>query len=106
SERCGKPELISHDSLTIQFLKSMIVLEALERACCHYVLKERRRLVLRDPARMLQHQAEMAAAPGNRFTLADQSCGYASHRLLSCARSAGHVQIDTQREKETSTHRS
>src|SRR6266852_3045798 len=84
----------------------MIVLEALEQACCHHILEISRRLVLCDLARMLQHQAKMAATPGNRFTIADQSCGYASHRLLSRSRSAGHVQIDTQREKKTSPRRS
>jgi hypothetical protein len=43
----------------------MIVLEALEQACCHHILKKRRRIVLPDLACMLQHQAEMATTPRN-----------------------------------------
>jgi len=53
------------------FVEAMIVLEAFEDACCHYVLKEHRWLVLRDPACMLQHQAKVATTPGNRFTPTD-----------------------------------
>ena len=83
----------------------MIVLETLEQACCHHILKERWRLVLGDLARMLQHQAEMATTPGNRFALADQSCCYTSHGSLSGPCSALHVQVNIQREKETSPRR-
>jgi hypothetical protein len=45
----------------------------------------------------LEHQAEMATAPGHRFAIGDQSGGYSGYRLLSRAGGAVHVEIDAQR---------
>src|ERR1700675_4731192 len=84
----------------------MIVLEALESTCCHHILKERRRLVLCDLACMAQHEAKVSSLPGHGFPVTDQSCCYASHCSLLRPGGTPHMQVNAQREKETSPRRS
>jgi hypothetical protein len=95
-----------HDRLPVVLLKSMVVFEAPEHACCHHILKECRWFISRDPACMAQHQAKVPASPGYRRALADQSGYDSGYCVFSGRRSAVHMQIDAQREKEASRGRS
>jgi len=78
----------------------MVVLEALECAAQHDVLKVVRAGVLGDERLVREHKAEVATLPGDRFIRADEAVGDAGDGSLAGLCGALFVEVDVEGEQE------
>ena len=101
SERSCEYEFITHLCFVVSGCdEEVVMLEALEHALDHHVLKVMWLAVLRDERLVCQHEAEVTAAPGDGFAGADQAVCDAGNCLLACGRGAFDVQIDAKGQEK------
>src|SRR5438128_6141405 len=100
SKRCRERQDVGHLRAIAFRLEKVIVDERLERAALHRILEISRAIEGRDARGELLRDAEMARAPGDLFTHADEPRRFARDRFFVRVRHRLHVQIEIARRVE------